>query len=78
MPRRGFGRASKLLPRYYVKRPEYWGIDLVGCVDGDVTLPATGPFLVELPLQGITGTKGVAVIGKTKVQKLEVPPAAAK
>lgn len=64
----------RLLPRVYVQRPEYWGIDLVGCVEGDVSLPATGPYVVSLPLGGITGTKGVAVIGKTKGMKLDVPP----
>lgn len=54
---------------------EYWGIEVVGSLHG-IGLPATGPYTVFLPLDGIIGTKGIEVIGATKKLQIAVPPKA--
>ncbi len=64
----------RLVPRVYVRQPEYWEIDLVGCSQGDVQIPVTKPYIVSLPLDGVRGTKGIKLIGKDKEKTLEVPP----
>jgi len=72
----------RLSPLIYVRRPEFWGIEVVGSVPG-FCLPAIAPYTVSLPLAGTTGTRGVEVIGSNKRQKILVqgasgPPVAAK
>ena len=56
----------KLLPRTYVTRPKYWGIEVVGCYPGIIGLPAIGRFNVSLALNHAKGIKGVEIIGKSK------------
>ena len=63
----------QLVPLIYIKRPEFWGIEVVGILPG-IGLPATAPYTVSLPLDGILGTKGIEVIGATKRKKIYVPP----
>jgi hypothetical protein len=63
----------ELFPLIYVQQPEYWGIEVVGCLSG-VGLPAIGPYTVSLPLDGITGTEGIEIIGATHSEKREIPP----
>jgi hypothetical protein len=63
----------QLVPLIYIKQPEFWGIEVVGTLPG-IGLPATAPYTVSLPLDGILGTKGVEVIGANKKQKIYVPP----
>ena len=64
----------RLEPLVYVRQPEYWGIEVVGCLAGGICLPAKRPFMEFIPLAGITGTKGVEVIGATHPQQIDVPP----
>ena len=64
----------RLVPRVYVRQPEYWGIEVVGCLPG-VGLPALAPYTASLPLDGSIGTEGVEVIGATRTVRLAVPPA---
>src|ERR1044072_6819136 len=52
-----------LVPLVYVRRPEYWGIEVVGRLPGGIGLPALAPYQVSIPLAGITGTRGIEVIG---------------
>lgn len=63
----------ELKPLVYIRRPVYWGIEVVGSLPG-IGLPTTAPYTVSLPLDGIIGTKGIEVIGATKKQQLPVPP----
>ena len=63
----------RLSPLIYVRRPEYWGIEVVGSLPG-IGLPATAPYTVSLPLDGILGTKGIEVIGANRRKKIPVPP----
>lgn len=64
----------ELMPRIYIQQPEYWGIEVVGCLPGGVGLPALAPYTVSLRLAGVTGTRGVEVIGATRTEKILVPP----
>jgi hypothetical protein len=54
-----------LSPLIYIRRPEYWGIEVIGTLLGPC-LTATAPYHVFIPLNGIIGTKGIEVIGATK------------
>jgi hypothetical protein len=63
----------ELRPLIYIRRPAYWGIEVVGCLPG-FGLPALAPYTVALPLDGVTGTRGVEVLGATRSRRLAVPP----
>lgn len=63
-----------LIPRVYITQPEYWGIEVVGCLSGGICLTALRPYVAIISLEGITGTKGIEVIGATRSEKREVPP----
>jgi|SRR6185436_15589576 len=65
----------RLIPRVYVRRPEYWGIEVTGILAGGICLPAAVPYNVFLPLDGVIGTKGIEVVGSNKQEKIKVPPA---
>ena len=60
----------ELVPLVYVKQPEYWGIEVVGCVPNGICLPALAPYTVSIPLDGIKGSKGIEVIGATRSEKI--------
>lgn len=63
-----------LNPVVYVRRPKYWRIDVVGCLDG-ISAPVMGPYLVDrqlTPGDGM-GTKGVELFGAGKSKKLKIP-----
>jgi hypothetical protein len=62
-----------LNPLIYIQKPQYWGIQVVGCLPGGICLPAVVPYSVHIPLQGIIGTKGIEVIGSNKKKKHKVP-----
>jgi hypothetical protein len=64
----------RLEPLVYVRQPEFWGIEVIGCLTGGICLPAARPFTESISLAGITGTKGIEVIGATHAQKIDVPP----
>jgi len=65
----------RLRPRIYVRRPEYWGIEVTGTLPGGLCLPVIAKYTVALPLENVTGTKGIEVIGSNKKKKHRVPPA---
>ncbi len=60
-----------LVPLVFVRQPEYWGIEVVGCLRG-IGLPALAPYTVSMPLDGFVGTEGIEVIGATRSEKIEV------
>jgi hypothetical protein len=64
----------RLEPRVYVAQPEYWGIEVVGCLTGGICLTAVRPFTESIALAGITGTKGIEVVGSTQTKQFDVPP----
>jgi hypothetical protein len=63
----------RLSPLIYVKRPEFWGIEVIGSLPG-IGLPMTAPYTVSLPLDHTLGTKGIEVIGATRRKRIVVPP----
>jgi hypothetical protein len=62
----------ELSPLVYIRRPEYWGIEVVGSLPG-IGLPATAPYTVSIRLEGIVGTKGIAVIGASRTEEIDIP-----
>ncbi len=62
-----------LNPMIYIHKPDYWEIEVVGCISG-VGIPVNEPYIVTIPLEGITGHKGIEVVGAMKREKLVVPP----
>src|SRR5690242_19122009 len=63
-----------LNPLRYVQQPEYWGIEVVGCMP-PIGQPAIVPYVVELILTGVVGTRGIEVIGASHTEKIELAPA---
>ena len=63
-----------LVPLVYIRQPEYWGIEVTGCLSGGIGLPATEPYTAIFALNGTIGTKGIEVIGATRSEKISVPP----
>lgn len=62
-----------LIPRIYIRQPEYWGIEVVGLLHG-IGLPAFAPYHVSLPLDGLLGTQGIEVVGANRSERFGVPP----
>lgn len=62
----------RLVPRVYVQQPDYWGIEVVGTLTDDVVPDVTGPYAVALPLEGVTGKKGIEVIGANRTQEIDI------
>jgi hypothetical protein len=62
-----------LVPLVYIQQPEYWGIEVVGCLPG-IGLPATAPYAISVSLAGHTGKQGIEVIGASEHHQIRVPP----
>ncbi len=71
------GMDVTLVPVVYVSQTEYWVIQVVGSFPAGphVTQPIAGPvpYTVELDLAGVTGTKGVDVVGADQTERIDVP-----
>ncbi len=65
-----------LSPLIYIRKPEYWGIEVVGTLPG-IGIPKLTPYVVTIPLDGIIGSKGIEVIGSNKTKKINVRQPAA-
>jgi hypothetical protein len=73
----GIGYEAKLAPRVYQVRPDYWGIEVAVVMQhkaandgniGEVSLA----FERSVPLTGITGVRGITVIGANQVKRIEI------
>lgn len=62
-----------LQPLYYIQQPEYWGIEVVGCLPSGPVTDLTGKYVAILPLPGVMGTKGIEVIGAHGSKKIDLP-----
>ncbi|MCA6122301.1 hypothetical protein J6500_10430 [Bradyrhizobium sp. WSM 1704] len=62
----------ELHPLIYIRQPEYWGIEVVGCQSG-IGLPQTAPYQVSLDISHLLGTKGVEVVGASTREQINVP-----
>jgi hypothetical protein len=63
-----------LNPLRYAQKPEYWGIEVVGCMP-PIGQPAIIPYAVELNLTGYIGTRGIEVIGASHTERIELAAA---
>lgn len=61
-----------LSPLIYITQPDFWGIEVVAILP-TIGLPAAAPYQVHTRLDGITGKKGIEVIGATKRKKINIP-----
>ncbi|HMG47439.1 MAG TPA: hypothetical protein VK614_08270 [Allosphingosinicella sp.] len=59
-----------LRPLIYVTKPDYWGIEVVGCQSG-IGLPVEIPYVEVMMLMTTIGKKGVEIIGAN--QKVKIP-----
>ena len=73
---------AKLAPRVYHDRPDYWGIEVavVSVPDdangrgADTAEPGLESLVFErsIPLAGITGSRGITVIGANQIKRIEI------
>jgi hypothetical protein len=61
----------QLVPLVFIRRPEYWGIEVVGSLPG-IGLPALAPYEVTLAVTSFLGTQGIEVIGANRVQRFDI------
>jgi hypothetical protein len=66
-----------LVPLVYIRQPDYWGIEVVGCLP-EIGLPATAPYVVRLDLASTIGTHGIEVIGANRTEKIDIPSSPAE
>ena len=59
-----------LVPMIYVQCPEYWRIEVVGCLPNGICLPAIGTYEETISLTGITGSKGKPLGNLTSTDSL--------
>lgn len=62
----------ELVPLIYIVQPDYWGIEVVGCLHG-IGLPVQAPYTVALNISHVLGKHGIEVIGANKKQQIKVP-----
>ncbi len=62
----------RLSPLIYIDCPEYWGIEVLASLPGSVCLTAMKPFALAIPLAGITGSKGIEVLGARRSEQIDL------
>ncbi|MGT2435434.1 hypothetical protein ACU4GH_05635 [Bradyrhizobium betae] len=62
----------ELVPLIYIRQPEYWGIEVVGCLSG-IGLPKQAEYHVSLDISHLRGTIGIEVIGASSKKQIKVP-----
>jgi hypothetical protein len=62
----------RLVPRIYIDCPEYWAIELTGTLHGGFCLEAVKPYAVTLSLAGVTGSRGIELVGGNRTQRFDV------
>lgn len=75
LPTTGFD--VKLAPRVYHNRPDYWGIEVMSIM---LPTPANDSgefnealnFVSSIPLSGVTGNRGVTVIGANQLKRIDI------
>lgn len=61
-----------LVPLVYIRQPEYWGIEVIGCQTG-IGLPQQAPYTNTISAHNM-GTKGIEIIGATRAKIFDIPP----
>lgn len=62
----------RLILLVYIRCPDFWGIEVTGCLPGGICLPALGSYEVTIPLAGAIGSEGIEVTGAKKQEKIKV------
>lgn len=60
-----------LHPLLYATRPEFTGIEVVGCQNG-IGLPQAALFSAAIEITHLIGTRGIEVIGASARKKIEI------
>jgi hypothetical protein len=71
----GPGFEAKLAPRLYHGRPDYWDIEVAvvtAKAANDAGEELSLNFERSVPLTGITGNRGITVIGASQVKRIEI------
>jgi hypothetical protein len=68
----GLNMKVELAPLVYARRPEYWGIEVVGSVPGGICLPALTAYKAHLS-DPPPGTRGIEVVGAYTRERIDVP-----
>jgi hypothetical protein len=63
----------ELRPMTYVVRPEYWEIEVLGCLAPE-TSDLRQRFQAKLDITAHLGTRGIVLIGGTVAEKIDWPP----
>jgi hypothetical protein len=63
---------AELVPLLYFIKPDYWGIEVVGCQRG-FGIQLQVPYVAVLDISHYLGNHGIEVIGANKKQKIKVP-----
>lgn len=66
----------RLAPRHYTERPDYWAIEVAAIRPSGTRahpIETHDPQLFEcaIPLIGVTGARGITVVGANRVQRIE-------
>jgi hypothetical protein len=67
------GTKIKLVPLVYIRQPEYWGIQVIGC-SPSISLPVLTPWAVKQDVTGTVGTAGLEVIGSNQSVRITLSP----
>jgi len=67
------GMTVSLEPLIYIRQPEYWGIQVIGCMP-EIGLPVLTPYLVKLDITATRGTLGIEVVGANKTVRIPLRP----
>jgi hypothetical protein len=73
----GPGLQVKLAPRYHYSRPDYWDIEVAAVAQGRQATSNDNEagdlqFERSVPLAGITGFRGISVIGANQVTRIDI------
>lgn len=63
----------ELVPSSHQSQPDYWDINVHGCVKEDIKHPKMTPFEVTLPIAACRGIKGIEIVGANKSKRYDIP-----
>lgn len=67
-----FNMQVKLMPRVYIRCPEYWAIEVIGCLPDGICVTAIKEYEVSRSLSGIIGSRGIEVVGADGSERVEL------